>query len=111
MHGHTCLLQRVQLKRSRHDMKVPRTCRVLRSFEPAFAGGPRLRNAALAQAYRVISVRLKPDLIGVGSKPRVQHHEHGRARFLYHNRMSMGREKLTVPALLLYKIYVKLNLL
>jgi hypothetical protein len=25
--------------------------------------------------------------------------------------MSMGREKLTVPALLLYKIYVKLNLL
>ena len=90
-------------------MKMPRTCRVLRSFEPAFAGGPRLRNAALAQAYRVISVRLKPDLIGVGSKPRVQHHEHGRARFLYHNRMSVGREKLTLRALQLSKIYAKLS--
>ncbi len=90
-------------------MKVPRTCRVLRSFEPAFAGGPQLRNAALAQAYRVISVRLKPDLIGVGSKPRVQHHEHSRARFLYHNHMSVGREKLTLRALQLSKIYAKLN--
>jgi len=38
---------------------MPR-CRVLRSFEPAFAGGPSPRNAALAQAYRVVSVRLEP---------------------------------------------------
>ncbi len=90
-------------------MKVPRTCRVLRSFEPAFAGGLRLRNAALAQAYRVISVRQMPYKIGVGSKPRVQHHEHSRARFLYHNHMSVGREKLTLPALQLSKIYAKLN--
>ncbi len=36
-------------------MPIPRRCRVLRSFEPAFAGGSRPRNAALAQAYRVIS--------------------------------------------------------
>ena len=35
--------------------KIPRQCRALQSFEPAFAGGSRPRNAALAQAYRVIS--------------------------------------------------------
>jgi hypothetical protein len=35
--------------------KTPRLCRVLQGFEPAFAGGLVLRNAALAQAYRVIS--------------------------------------------------------
>jgi hypothetical protein len=40
--------------------KGPRKCRVLPSFEPAFAGGLLPRNAALAQAYRVISVRSKP---------------------------------------------------
>ena len=36
-------------------ISMPRQCRVLLSFEPAFAGGSRPRNAALAQAYRVIS--------------------------------------------------------
>ena len=41
-------------------IKKPRACRVLQGFEPAFAGGPLLENAALAQAYRVIFVRSKP---------------------------------------------------
>jgi len=35
--------------------KLPRLCRVSPGFEPAFAGGSLPRNAALAQAYRVIS--------------------------------------------------------
>jgi hypothetical protein len=35
-------------------------CRVLQSFEPAFAGGSSLENFALAQAYRVVSVKLRP---------------------------------------------------
>ena len=38
---------------------IPRKCRVLQSFEPAFAGGSRPRNAALAQAYRVISIGVR----------------------------------------------------
>ena len=38
---------------------IPRRCRVLLSFEPAFAGGSLPRNAALAQAYRVISFGVK----------------------------------------------------
>jgi len=38
---------------------IPRKCRVLLSFEPAFAGGSRPRNAALAQAYRVISIGVR----------------------------------------------------
>ena len=41
------------------DNSVPRQCRVLQSFEPAFAGGSRPRNAALAQAYRVISIGVR----------------------------------------------------
>ena len=40
--------------------EIPRKCRVLRGFEPAFAGGPRPRNAALALAYRFVPERLKP---------------------------------------------------
>ena len=36
-------------------ISIPRRCRVLLSFEPAIAGGSLPRNAALAQAYRVIS--------------------------------------------------------
>ena len=36
-------------------LSIPRQCRVMQCFEPAFAGGSRPRNAALAQAYRVIS--------------------------------------------------------
>jgi len=48
------LLQGLALQE--HLISVPRLCRVLRSFEPAFAGGSRPRNAALAQAYRVISL-------------------------------------------------------
>ena len=40
-------------------LSIPRQCRVLRSFEPAFAGGSRPRNAALAQAYRVISIGVR----------------------------------------------------
>jgi len=33
---------------------------VLQSFEPAFAGGSRLGDFALAQAYRVVYVRQRP---------------------------------------------------
>ena len=40
-------------------LSIPRQCRVLQSFEPAFAGGSRPRNAALAQAYRVISIGVR----------------------------------------------------
>ncbi len=47
---------------------MPRLCRVLPGFEPASAGGSLLRNAALAQAYRVISIKLRTLLIGIGSK-------------------------------------------
>jgi hypothetical protein len=36
-----------------------RSCRVMRCFEPAFAGGSLPRNAALAQAYRVISLGIR----------------------------------------------------
>ncbi len=36
----------------------PRLCRVLPGFEPAFAGGFRPGNFALAQAYRVISCEI-----------------------------------------------------
>ena len=61
---------------------IPRRCRVWLSFEPAFAGGSLPRNAALAQAYRVISLlELKTLLIDVGSKRNVQHHEHSRDKF------------------------------
>ena len=40
--------------------KGARWCRVLLSFEPAFAGGPRSRNATLAKAYRIVPVKLEP---------------------------------------------------
>jgi len=63
-------------------ISIPRQCRVLLSFEPAFAGGSLPRNAALAQAYRVISlVELETLVVGVGSKRKVQHHEHSRDKF------------------------------
>ena len=51
------LLQGLALQE--HLFSKPRQCRVLRSFEPAFAGGSRSRNAALAQAYRVISIGIR----------------------------------------------------
>lgn len=44
-------------------------CRVLQSFEPAFAGGSSPENFALAQAYRVVYVRQRPIINYVGSKP------------------------------------------
>ena len=58
--------------------KIPRACRVLRSFEPAFAGGLDSETPPWL-GLRVISVRQVPHKIGVGSKPRVQYHEHSRA--------------------------------
>jgi hypothetical protein len=61
---------------------IPRQCRVLQSFEPAFAGGSRPRNAALAQAYRVISLELETLKLSVGSKRKAQHHEHSRDKIL-----------------------------
>jgi hypothetical protein len=39
---------------ARQTTKTPRLCRVSPGFEPARAGGSLPRNAALAQAYRVI---------------------------------------------------------
>ena len=57
---------------------------MLPSFEPAFAGGSLPRNAALAQAYRVISLmELETLTVGVGSKRMVQHHEHRRDNIFY----------------------------
>jgi hypothetical protein len=56
---------------------------VLLSFEPAIAGGSLPRNAALAQAYRVISLmELKTLLKVVGPKRKVQHQVALRAAFL-----------------------------
>jgi len=49
-------------------VKKPRLCRVLPGFEPASAGGSLPRNAALAQAYRVISIKLRIRLLCIGSK-------------------------------------------
>ena len=49
-------------------IKRPRLCRVSPGFEPANAGGSLPRNAALAQAYRVISIKLRTLLICIGSK-------------------------------------------
>jgi hypothetical protein len=43
-------------------------CRVSPGFEPASAGGSLPRNAALAQAYRVIPIKLRILLIRIGSK-------------------------------------------
>ena len=42
-------------------------CRVQPVFEPAFAGGARLRGFALAQAYRVAPLKCEPHLVSVGS--------------------------------------------
>ena len=47
---------------------IPRLCRVLLGFEPAIAGGSLPSNAALAQAYRVVTVKLRTLLGGIGSK-------------------------------------------
>lgn len=43
---------------------MPRKCRVPQSFEPALAGGSRPGNAALAQAYRVVSIGDKDPFSG-----------------------------------------------
>jgi hypothetical protein len=52
----------------RELQKKPRSCRVSPGFEPASAGGSLPRNAALAQAYRVIPIKLRTLLICIGSK-------------------------------------------
>jgi len=76
-------------------ISMPRKCRVLPSFEPAFAGGSRPRNAALAQAYRVISIGVKDPKIsywletGCATSRTSQGH-----LFLYHKGSCNGREKL-----------------
>ena len=48
--------------------KLPRTCRVQPGFGPAFAGGLQSGNAALAQAYRVISHEDESPLLGCWPK-------------------------------------------
>jgi len=74
---------------------MPRKCRVLPGFEPAFAGGSRPRNAALAQAYRVISFGVRDPKskcwlkTGRATSRTLQGHH-----FLYHNQWCKGREKL-----------------
>jgi len=67
MTGHTCLLLYTLAGRENYKKK-PRACRVSPGFEPASAGGSLLRNAALAQAYRVISIKLRTLIICIGSK-------------------------------------------
>jgi hypothetical protein len=47
---------------------MPRLCRVSPGFEPAKAGGSLPGNAALAQAYRVISIKLRTLVLGIGSE-------------------------------------------
>ena len=65
---------------------------MLRSFEPAFAGGLRPGSFALAMAYRVAAVRWGVLLVSVGSKQRVQHHEHSRVVFLYYKVIKEGSD-------------------
>ena len=65
---------------------------MLRSFEPAFAGGIRPGSFALAMAYRVAAVRWGALLVSVGSKQRVQHHEHSRVISLYHKAINEGSD-------------------
>ena len=48
--------------------KIPRQCRVRPGFGPAFAGGLQSGNAALAQAYRVISTKIRTRCLDVGPK-------------------------------------------
>lgn len=84
-------------------------CRVLRGFEPAFAGGIRLQDAALAEAYRVVMTDVESLLIGVGSKLRVQHHVHGRALFLYHKFPGLSRERLRQVGLTVHFPLIILN--
>ena len=73
------------------DKKSPRSCRVSPGFEPAFAGGSWPGNAALAQAYRVISVKIRTLLNSVGSKREGDITYTAGLSFLYHNPNREGR--------------------
>jgi len=64
--GHVCLNKKdlTEILCQIHTLsKGTPPCRVLQSFEPAFAGGFLPRNFALAQAYRVIPVRSESYMI------------------------------------------------
>ena len=71
--------------------KSPRSCRVSPGFEPACAGGSWPGNAALAQAYRVISFKIRTLLNSVGSKREGNITHTAGLYFLYHNRKGEGR--------------------
>jgi hypothetical protein len=75
-------------------IKKPRSCRVSPGFEPADAGGSLPRNAALAQAYRVIPIKLRTLLVGIGSKREGNITNTEGLYFLYHIHQHWGSEKL-----------------
>lgn len=64
------------------EIKNTPPCRVLRSFEPAFAGMGSSTEIRLDRSLSRHSSDIGTLLIGVGSKPVVLHHEHSRATFL-----------------------------
>ena len=78
---------------------------MLHSFEPAFAGGLLSRNAALALAYRVISVETRALFGGVGSKRERNITYMAGLDFLYHIQECNGREKLKID----YQQFTKLK--
>jgi hypothetical protein len=94
-----CWLKRIVLAQKMTTqgqmISMPRKCRVLQSFEPAFAGGSRPRNAALAQAYRVISIGVRDPKCRCWLKTRGATSRTLQGQlFLYHKRRCNGREKL-----------------
>lgn len=66
----------------RQEIKNPPPCRVLRSFEPAFAGLGSSTEIRLDRSLSRHSSDIGTLLIGVGSKPVVLHHEHSRVNQL-----------------------------
>jgi len=67
----------------------------LPGFEPAKAGGSLLGNAALAQAYRVISSKLRTLLLGIGSKRGGNITNTAGLRVLYHIPKCNDSQKLS----------------
>ena len=67
-------------------------CRVLRSFEPAKAGRVLPLKNRLGRSLSRTSSELRTHFVGVGSKPVMQHHAHGRLKFLYHVLDKMCRD-------------------
>ena len=65
--------------------KISPLCRVLHSFEPACAGVGSFSEASPWPRPIAVLAEVRTRKISVGTKPVVQHHEHRRAFFLYHD--------------------------